>query len=107
MLRARDILYAPDFVINAGGVINISVELEPEGYDATRAWAKVNHIATVLPDIFDLADREGIATEQAARELAVRKLAAQQRDDEQMIPAARVHRIGDSADADPVHSLAD
>lgn len=79
MLQARDILYAPDFVINAGGIINISVELEPEGYDTTRAWAKVRHIAEVLPDIFDLADREHISTEYAARQLAVHKLTTHRR----------------------------
>ncbi len=75
LLSERDILYAPDFVINAGGVINISVELEPEGYEASRAWAKVSHIAAVLPDIFDLADEAGMTTERAARQLAEHKLA--------------------------------
>ncbi len=73
-LSARGILYAPDFVINAGGVINISVELEPAGYNASRAQAKVRHIAAVLPDIFDLADEAHMTTERAARELAERKL---------------------------------
>jgi leucine dehydrogenase len=85
LLKARDILYAPDFVINAGGVINISVELEPEGYEASRAWAKVRHIAAVLPDIFDLADREHTTTEHAARQLAARKLAAHQQPAHQQI----------------------
>ena len=36
-LSARGILWAPDFVCNAGGIINICVELEPEGYDPGRA----------------------------------------------------------------------
>ncbi len=111
MLRARGILYAPDFVINAGGVINISVELEPEGYDASRAWAKVRRIAVVLPDIFDLADREHTTTEHAARQLASRKLADHQRLGEQPTEVtrstARVHQIGGSVDADTIHSLAD
>ncbi len=96
LLNARGILYAPDFVINAGGVINISVELEPAGYQAARAWAKVRHIAAVLPDIFDLADETGTTTEHAARQLAERKLIT-----------ARAHKTGESVDADTVHSLAD
>jgi leucine dehydrogenase len=106
MLKSRDILYAPDFVINAGGVINISVELEPQGYDASRAWAKVCHIAAVLPDIFDLADREHTTTEHAARQLAARKLAAHH-PREATLTAARVHQIGGSVDADTAHSLVD
>jgi hypothetical protein len=41
MLAEREILWAPDFVANAGGIINISVELEPEGYDPARAETRV------------------------------------------------------------------
>lgn len=106
MLKARNILYAPDFVLNAGGVINISVELEPEGYNASRAWAKVRHIASVLPDIFDLAEREQTTTEHAARQLAARKLAAHQRTDT-MLTAAPFHQMGGSVDVDTIHSLVD
>jgi len=106
MLKARHILYAPDFVINAGGVINISVELEPEGYEASRAWVKVRHIAAVLPQIFDLADREHTTTEHAAQQLATRKLVAHRRTATTLTPA-RVHQIGGSVDADTAHSLVD
>ncbi len=78
-LRQRGILYAPDFVINAGGVINIAVELEPGGYDEVRAFAKVQRIGPALCDIFDLADQDGVATEHAAIMLAKRTLAAARR----------------------------
>lgn len=110
LLNARGILYAPDFVINAGGVINISVELEPAGYDASRAWAKVRHIAAVLPDIFDLADEACTTTERAARQLAEQKLAACHKLTAARVhetAAARAHKTGGSVDADPVHSLVD
>ncbi|ETW98160.1 MAG: hypothetical protein ETSY1_19950 [Candidatus Entotheonella factor] len=107
MLKARNILYAPDFVINAGGVINISVELEPEGYDASRAWTKVRHIAAVLPDIFDLADQEHTTTEHAARQLAAHKLASHQPVQATPHPAVQAHQIGGGVDADTVHSLVD
>jgi leucine dehydrogenase len=75
-LRACGILYAPDFVINAGGIINIAVELEPTGYDEARAVARIRHITSVLHEIFDLATHQQIATERAAILLAERKLAA-------------------------------
>jgi leucine dehydrogenase len=76
LLRACGILYAPDFVINAGGIINIAVELEPTGYDEARAVARIRHITSVLHEIFDLATHQQIATERAAILLAERKLAA-------------------------------
>lgn len=76
LLRASGILYAPDFVINAGGIINIAVEREPEGYEEARAIARIQHIPDVLHDIFDLAEHEQIATERAAILIAERKLAA-------------------------------
>ena len=41
LLHARGILWTPDFVANAGGIINIAVELEPEGYDPARARERV------------------------------------------------------------------
>ena len=45
MLRERGIVYAPDYVINAGGVINISCELRPGGYDADAAAEGACHPA--------------------------------------------------------------
>ena len=47
-LHARGILWAPDFVANAGGIINIAVELEPEGYSAERARDRVLAIGDTL-----------------------------------------------------------
>ncbi|MEA2222425.1 MAG: leucine dehydrogenase, partial [Solirubrobacteraceae bacterium] len=44
VLAQRGVLWAPDFVVNAGGIINISVELEPGGYDARRAGERVRGI---------------------------------------------------------------
>jgi leucine dehydrogenase len=74
-LRERGILYAPDFVINAGGIINVSVELEPDGYNEQRALEKVRNIHNAVKDILDTADRENVATNRAAILLAERKLA--------------------------------
>ena len=40
-LAARGVLYAPDFVVNAGGLINVAAELEPGGYDPERTRVRV------------------------------------------------------------------
>lgn len=55
MLRQRGILYAPDYVINAGGIINVSLELRPEGYNADESTQKVLAIYDTLLDIFQRA----------------------------------------------------
>ncbi len=73
-LREMGILYAPDFVINAGGIINVSVELEPNGYNEDRALDKVRNIHNAVQNILKTADRENIATNRAAILLAERKL---------------------------------
>jgi len=73
-LRERGMIYAPDFVINAGGIINVSVELEPNGYNEERALQKVNNIYNAVRDILATADRENIAANRAAILLAERKI---------------------------------
>ena len=40
-LAERGILYAPDFIANAGGLINVATELDPEGYDPARTRLRV------------------------------------------------------------------
>ncbi|MFT5052252.1 MAG: leucine dehydrogenase [Chlamydiales bacterium] len=74
-LRAAGILYAPDYVINAGGIINVSVELLPEGYNEAVAMKRIEGIATNLKHVFEIAKAEGIATNKAALMLAERRLA--------------------------------
>jgi leucine dehydrogenase len=71
-LAARDILYAPDFIVNAGGLINISVEFA--GYDPSRAHRAVGDIETVLARIFALAKSAGTTPLTAARRMAERRL---------------------------------
>ena len=74
-LRARGILWVPDFVANAGGIINISVELEPEGYSAERAEERVRAISTTVRTIVDDAEAAGATPLAAAMALAARRLA--------------------------------
>jgi leucine dehydrogenase len=73
-LVARGILWTPDFVANAGGIINISVELEPEGYSADRARTRVLVIGDTVRTIFDTAEATGATPLVAAQELARRRL---------------------------------
>ena len=74
LLHARGILWAPDFVVNAGGIINIAVELEPEGYDPKRARVRVHGIGDTLRRIFADARAIDATPLTAALELARRNL---------------------------------
>ncbi|RDD62822.1 Leu/Phe/Val dehydrogenase [Ferruginivarius sediminum] len=67
-LKDRGILYAPDYVINAGGIINISHE-GPD-YDKSKAFGHVGRIHDTLLEIFRRADRAGVSTAEAADRLA-------------------------------------
>ena len=72
-LAARGIVYAPDFAINAGGVINIGEELG-KPYDAARAEVAVGQIEHSLERVFAHAREAGIAPHQAAERLAQQRI---------------------------------
>ena len=67
-LAARDILYAPDYAANSGGVINGCRDLL--GWDAVQAAAKVDEIYDTVFNIFRISEAEGIPTYKAADRLA-------------------------------------
>lgn len=69
-LRKRGILYAPDFVINAGGLVNVTNEISKEGYNPKIARNKTDSIYNTLIDIFTIAKANGQSTQQAALDLA-------------------------------------
>lgn len=73
-LAERGILWAPDFVCNAGGIINISVELEPEGYSPERADKRVRAVGDTLRLIFDTAAQSRITPLQAAYQIGRERL---------------------------------
>lgn len=75
MLQVHNILYAPDFVINAGGVINISFEIGKQ-YDAEAATAKVQEIYHTLSMLYQRAKEHHLSTYAAAIELAEARLAS-------------------------------
>ncbi|SEK87731.1 valine dehydrogenase (NAD+) [Blastococcus sp. DSM 46786] len=71
-LRARGILYAPDYLVNAGGVIQ--VEDERHGFSFDRARAKASGIFDVALRVFALADAEGVSPAVAADRLAQERI---------------------------------
>jgi len=74
MLADRGILFAPDFVINAGGLINVEIELCKEGYNPIIARNKVDKIFDTLSSIYRIAKQNKITTLQAAISLAEHRL---------------------------------
>ena len=72
-LREMGILYAPDYVINAGGLMNVFVELE--GYSAERAHDKTVQVFDNLMRVFAMAKEENISTQKAADRVAEKRLA--------------------------------
>ena len=75
-LREKGILYAPDYVINAGGILNVSFELLPGGYDEERAVAKIDRIYDNLRQVFAIAREQKVSTHVAADRLAEQRIAA-------------------------------
>ena len=73
-LESRGILYAPDYVINGGGVINVYGELHR--WPAERAQKKAGEIYDTLLRIFEIAREEKIPTYRAADRLAEQRIAA-------------------------------
>lgn len=78
-LAVRGIVYAPDFVINAGGLINVSDELDGDGYDAERVRFRVASIETTLDEIFAQAQERNETTETVALQIAKRRIEAASR----------------------------
>ncbi|TKA11302.1 Leu/Phe/Val dehydrogenase [Actinacidiphila oryziradicis] len=72
-LADRGILYAPDYVVNAGGVIQVADELQ--GFDFDRAKAKATKIYDTTLAIFDRAAADGVPPAAAADRLAEQRVA--------------------------------
>jgi leucine dehydrogenase len=72
LLHKRDILYAPDYVINAGGLINVYGELND--WTPEQAKRKAGEIFETLAQIFELAKSDGIPTYEAADRVAERRI---------------------------------
>jgi leucine dehydrogenase len=73
-LHARGILYAPDYAINAGGLVNVAQEVK--GYDAAKSREGTMRIYDTMLDIFERAKKVNAPTYKVADMLAEEKLAA-------------------------------
>jgi leucine dehydrogenase len=71
-LRELGILYAPDYVVNAGGLMNVFVELE--GYSADRAFDKTRKVYENVKKVIEIAKRDNVGTHTAADRLAEERI---------------------------------
>ena len=74
--KAKGILYAPDFLINSGGIINVYCEIAMPVYNADRAYEQTERIYQYTLDIIETAEKEQINTHQAAVHLAHKRMEA-------------------------------
>ncbi len=74
LLQQRGIVYAPDFLINAGGIINVYAELE--GYDRQEIMRKTENIYTTTIEILNKAQQNRITTHSAALQIAQARIDA-------------------------------
>lgn len=72
-LRERGVLYAPDYVINGGGIINVAAEISG-AYDPAWVEAKVQTLIATLGQVLDKALADGRATNRVADEMALRRI---------------------------------
>ena len=72
ILQERGILYAPDFLINAGGIINVYAEIEH--YEKAEAMRRTENIYNTTLEIFEYAIANGITTHQAALTIAQNRI---------------------------------
>lgn len=74
MIHEKDILYAPDFVINSGGLIFISEELETDGFDIDRVRKRLDNIPKVLLTLFQESKSTGLSTNRIALKMAIERI---------------------------------
>ncbi len=74
ILKEKNILYAPDYLINAGGLMNVSIEFE--GWNDIKSRRMVDTIFDTTLDIFKIAETQNISINKATDVLAERRLDA-------------------------------
>jgi|SRR5690554_860032 len=72
MLQEKGIIYAPDYVINAGGLMNVADELK--GYNEERAWQTVSTIYDAIARVIEISKRDNIPTYKAADRMAEERI---------------------------------
>ena len=70
--KEKDIIYAPDFLINAGGLINVYSEIK--GFSREKALEKTKNIYNTTLEILNKSEEDGITTNQAVISIAEQRL---------------------------------
>lgn len=83
IIQNKGIVYAPDYVINSGGVINVADELL--GYNRDRAMKKVESIYNSIEKIMDISKRDNVPTYVAANRLAEERIATMRKSRRQFL----------------------
>ncbi|PYZ94369.1 leucine dehydrogenase [Salipaludibacillus keqinensis] len=83
IIQEKEIVYAPDYVINSGGVINVADELI--GYNRDRAMKKVETIYDSISKIFEISKRDQIPTYVAANRMAEERIATMRKSRRQFL----------------------
>ena len=78
LLQERGIVYAPDFLINAGGIINVYAELE--NYGKAEIMRKTENIYNTTLEIFENARQNNLSTHNAALNIAKDRIATRKRE---------------------------
>ncbi len=78
ILKDKGIAYAPDFLINAGGIINVYGEIV--GYGKEEAMKRTENIFNTTLEIFSFAEAQGITTHQAALSIAEKRIAERKKE---------------------------
>jgi leucine dehydrogenase len=73
LLHERGVIYAPDYAVNAGGLINVNAEVE--GWDLERSHKKASEIYDTILRVLQLSSDQGVATYRAADRLAEQRIA--------------------------------
>jgi len=80
LLAERGVLYAPDFVINGGGIINVAAEIRGlqrgEAYDPAWVATKLDRLMETLEEVLDRAERERRTPHEVAVAIAEARIAA-------------------------------
>ena len=83
ILHDKGILYSPDYVINAGGLINVAHELK--GYDQNAAKEEARGIYGTMLEVFETAEKENVPTHVASDKIAEKRLAEERQGPSRML----------------------
>jgi len=91
VLKERNILYAPDYLINAGGLMNVSIEFE--GWADSKSRRMINTIYDTTLRIFEISDEQDISVSKAADILAEKRIHQMRRIQKTFLGKTSSHRF--------------